>query len=218
MKPTKPATLSPETASPRERLATLRLTPEELTETVMAGEFHRRRCTRNHPPSYGGYGAWAEAVARLGDIKRVQKWTRRDPSGLSLVVNPDGTMAVTVQTGDHRTGRAGTPEPQTKYGKGITIQGAVDENVAQLELLDVGRKKKGEGKVPGLTWVLLVHRDRNEIRSELSLPQKMDEDNGRIYSWRERIILEPIVFNEPEPREPLEPTEAVDISVEPIEE
>jgi hypothetical protein len=46
----------------------------------------------------------------------------------------------------------------------------------------------------------------------------MDEDNGRIYSWRERIILEPIVFNEPEPREPLEPTEAVDISVEPIEE
>jgi hypothetical protein len=39
-----------------------------------------------------------------------------------------------------------------------------------------------------LTYILLFHRDRAEIRAELSLPASMGSD-GHINGWAERIIL-----------------------------
>lgn len=39
-----------------------------------------------------------------------------------------------------------------------------------------------------MTWILLVHRARGEVRCELSLPTSMGVD-GRVDGWRERIIL-----------------------------
>jgi hypothetical protein len=205
-----------EQADPRERLATLGLTPEIVRDAVMAGEVHRRRCTRNHPPSYGGYGAWAETVCRLGELLKPEKWTRRDPSNFSIVVNADETVALAVSTGDDRTGREGDPHPRTKYVKGPTVIEAIDRNVIQMELFDTGRRKK-VAELPKLTWFLLMVRARGEVRYEVSLPNAVD-DEGFVVAWRERIILDPLMFDMDENREPLEPTDEINIDVPAIEE
>ena len=197
-----------------DRLAELGLTEDQLRESIFAGELHRRRCTKNHPPSYAGIGAWAETVCRLGEIKKEEGWSRRDPSNLSLVVSPDGAMAIAVATGDYQTGRADGPEPRTKYPKGSTVAEAVEENHVQFELFETGRKKKAQREPSALTWILLVTRDSDEIRSELSLPMKIDEE-GFIYAWKERILLESHALQLGQ-HERLEPTEEINIDVTPI--
>ena len=199
----------------RTRLAALGLTPELVHEALAAGELHRRRCTRNHPPSYAGYGAWAETVCRLGELKRPDNWVRRDPSNLSLIVSPDEAVALAVATGDERTGREGMPHPRTKYGKGPTVVSAVERNAEQLELFDSGRQKRTTR--PPLTWFLLVRRSPGEIRCEVSLPNAVDEE-GYIVSWSDRIILDPISVADSDEREPLEPTDEIDIEVPPRED
>ena len=204
-----------EESDARTRLAELGLTPEIIQEALLAGELHRRRCTRNHPPSYAGYGAWAETICRLGELKRPDNWVRRDPSNLSLIVSPDESVALAVATGDERTGRNGMPHPRTKYGKGPTVLTAVERNAEQLLLFDSARREKA--KRPPLTWFLLVRRGRGEIRWEVSLPDAVD-DEGYIVSWSHRIILEPISLEDSEEREPLEPTDEIDIEVPAREE
>ena len=42
-----------------------------------------------------------------------------------------------------------------------------------------------------VTWWLLICTRHDEVRLELSLPRAIGED-GRIGSWAERIILEPL--------------------------
>lgn len=205
-----------EEADPRERLAALGLTPEIVLDAVTAGEVHRRRCTRNHPPSYAGYGAWAETVCRLGELLKPLKWVRRDPSNFSVVVDANETVALAVATGDDRTGREGLPHPRTKYEKGPTVIEAIDRNVVQMELFDTGRRKKAEA-MPKLTWFLLMVRTRTEVRYEVSLPSAVD-DEGFIVSWRERIILDPLTFDADQESEPLESTDEIDIDVPPREE
>jgi hypothetical protein len=205
-----------EEADPHARLAALGLTPEIVLEAITAGEMHRRRCTRNHPPSYAGYGAWAETVCRLGELLKPMKWVRRDPSNFSIVVNAEETVALAVATGDDRTGRPGDPHPRTKYDKGPTVIEAIERNVFQMELFDTGRRRR-KTTMPPLTWFVLMTRDRREVRYEVSLPSAVDED-GYIVRWRERIILDPLTFDIGQEREPLEPTDEIDIDVPPREE
>lgn len=154
--------------------------------------------------------------AALDRLLKPLKWTRRDPSNFSLVVDANETVALAVSTGDDRTGREGFPHPRTKYMKGPTVIDAIDRNVVQMELFDTGRRKKAE-TMPKLTWFLLMVRARGEVRYEVSLPSAVD-DEGFIVAWRERIILDPLTFDVDDERQPLEPTDEIDIDVPAIEE
>jgi len=166
--------------NPAEDLAKLGLNLQDLVDAVNAGELARRGCTANDPPTAPGYSAWSRIVRSLREINLPKGWTKSD-SGLSTVINPEGDVAIAVAAGDAFTGTDKTPS--TKYPKGRATHEAVEAN--QLELFSTGTKKRAKGP---LTWILLVHATTTEVRSELSLPESID-DAGYVRTWRLRIPL-----------------------------
>jgi hypothetical protein len=68
----------------------------------------------------------------------------------------------------------------------------VDQN--QLWLAIVEPPATSDDASDRVTWILLIHRAKNEVRSELSLPAAIGDD-GRIDSWSERIILPVIALD-----------------------
>lgn len=119
-------------------------------------------------------------------------WERSDENNYSLVINPVGSIAIAVATGDEATGFAGI-QPTTKSSKGPSTAGAVTSNQLQLDLIfppiDVpAPARHAASEEQRMTWILLVHRAQGEVRCELSLPTSMGLD-GRVDGWQERIIL-----------------------------
>ena len=175
------------------RLTALGLDPEALASVVKRGYVAFTMCTVNDPPLFPGFAAWAQTVRALREYLVPQGWRRCDENNYSLVINPTEDMAIAVATGDDGTGRVDAM-PTTKSSKGPSTAEAVFANQAQLSL-DLGMPETSvayEGDVGAvderMTWLLLVHRGEGEVRSELSLPLSMGAD-GRIESWRERIVL-----------------------------
>lgn len=171
------------------RLAQLGLKEKQMADVVRRGYLAFASCTVNHPLLYPGFSAWAEMVAGLREYLLPEDWDRSDDKNYALVVNPTGTMAIAVATGDEATGRADMA-PTTKSSKGPSTVDAVSSNNAQLELPydfpPVVRPSVTDEQ--RMTWILLVHRAPGEVRCELSLPTSMGSD-GRVDGWRERIIL-----------------------------
>ncbi len=145
-------------------------------------------------------------------------WERSDENNYSLVINPTGTVAIAVATGDDATGRADV-QPTTKSSKGPSTVEAVTSNQQQLDLVfppvavpaPVRAVSADEQR---MTWILLVHRGQGEVRCELSLPTSMGTD-GRVDGWQERIILGAIP-TEPDMLEitPPSPPDQPDINVD----
>lgn len=173
------------------RLTQLGLEETRIADVVRRGYIAFISCTVNDPPLFPGFSAWARMVRGLREYLVPQDWERSDDNNYSLVVNPSGTIAIAVATGDEATGcRDATPT--TKSSRGTCTIDAVTVNSSQLSLFDfpplpseVQAAKSGDKR---LTWILLVHRSTNEIRCELSLPRSMGDDS-RFDSWQERIIL-----------------------------
>lgn len=194
------------------RLAELGLEEGALAEVVRRGFIAFVSCTANHPPLYPGFSAWAQMVCALREYLLPLGWMRSDESNYSLVVNAADTIAIAVATGDDATGQP-LSEPTTKSPRGTCTIDAVSVNQAQLSLpFEFPPIAPTEDK--RLTWILLVHRASNELRCELSLPLSM-ASNGRVETWRERIILgsipiDPAMFELPEPLSPL-PDVTVDV-------
>lgn len=198
-----------------DRLAQLGLEEDQLTEIVRRGYVAFASCTPNDPPLYPGFSAWAAMVRGLREYL-LPAWSRCDENNYSLVVNPSGTMAIAVATGDDATGRIDT-SPTTKSSKGPSTADAVNSNQLQLELPYVfdsapAAADDGSPEEKRMTWILLVHRAREEVRCELSLPTSMGAD-GRVDGWRERIILKAIP-TDPEVIEITPPQPLPDISVD----
>jgi len=200
-----------------DRLAQMGLEENRLTEIVRRGYLAFASCTPNDPPLYPGFSAWAAMVRALREYLLPQ-WVRCDENNYSLVINPSGTMAIAVATGDDATGRTDA-SPTTKSSKGPSTIDAVASNQMQLELPYVFDAAPVPAVADSLdekrmTWILLVHRARGEVRCELSLPTSMGSD-GRVDGWRERIILKAIP-TDPEPVEitppqPVQPDISVDV-------
>jgi hypothetical protein len=176
----------------RSRLAELGLEETSIAEVVRRGYGVFISSTANDPPLFPGFAAWAQMVRALREYLLPQRWERSDENNYSLVINPEGTVAIAVATGDDATGRVGAI-PTTKSSKGPSTVEAVTSNQFQLNLdfppvpiASPARPADADDK--RMTWILLVHRAMNEVRCELSLPRSMGGD-GRIDSWQERIIL-----------------------------
>lgn len=174
------------------RLAQLGLDEAALTEIVKRGYLAFASCTVNDPPLYPGFSAWAIMVRALREYLVPAGWDRSDENNYSLVINAPGTVAIAVATGDEATGR---PDgvPTTKSSKGPSTASAVTGNQLQLELIFPPVEmpvapERADSEDQRMTWILLVHRGREEVRCELSLPTSMGID-GRVDGWQERIIL-----------------------------
>lgn len=170
------------------RLAELGLEEGRLAEVVARGYVAFASCTPNHPSQYPGLSAWAAMVCALREYLLPEGWDRCNDSNYPLTINPDGTIAIVVATGDDATGKHDAV-PTTKSKKGTNTLDAVATNHQQLELFPALPVPSASGTDERhMTWILLVHRAQGELRAELSLPTSMGEDY-RVNGWRERIIL-----------------------------
>lgn len=169
------------------RLSELGLTLAALQEAVNAGYLARTRLTLHHPRIYWGYVFWAETVAELRNQLRVQGWDKTDNGNYERTVNPEKDIAIVVTTGDGGTGCTDL-NASNRNPKGTNTVDAIEENICQLSLpiLDNNQSLQ-QNSTSCITWILLVHVAKNEIRSELSIPSKIEK--GKILSWKERIIL-----------------------------
>jgi hypothetical protein len=179
------------------RLAALGIEPHWLVNAVMAGEAEAQLCTDLDPPIARGLARFCRTVRRFREQAIPKGWGFDNRRNLSRTTNPSREFAVIAAAGNELTGLAGA-EPSTKYGKGITVVEAVAQNM-QLELdlaavlpegVDLEVDLEAAVGAGIATWVLLYHRDSEEIRLEVSLPAAMT--GGFISRWSERIILPPI--------------------------
>jgi hypothetical protein len=199
------------------RLFTLGASEEPIRESVGIGVRAYRHCTRFHPPSAPGYYQWSEIVVALRQALVPSGWTPNDDGGLSTVVNPEGTIAIAVAGGSDRTGLAGYPSPTTRHPRGAMSHAAVRIN-QQLsfnpETLAIV-VPQGPGETPGpATWWLLVCTHHDIVRFELSRPNAIS-DGGKIDSWAERILFEPLTTEAAAVAEPAEvEAQPIDVRVE----
>jgi hypothetical protein len=168
------------------------LSEEILRDAIVEGEVLRSGCTENDPPCAPGTLMWARIVRALRERLRVEFWTKSDRQNFSTVVAPDGLTAIAVATGDESTGIVddGTI-PCTRHPKGRATRAAVERNKEQLDLFPEARIPSTERESIITTWFLLVRREVDVIRCELSLPEAIAAD-GRIEKWRTRIILDSV--------------------------
>jgi hypothetical protein len=187
----------------RDRLRQFGIDVKTLRGAALASEIGRTRATANHPPITGGFNGWADGVAALRDALMPQGWTKCDAMGYSTIVSPDGNRQIAVASGDRQTGKPGGT-PRTKSPKGPRTAKAVRDNhqLTMLAALGIGPEapdiNDGASDVDARreTWILLIVRDRNVLRVELSLPATMDEED-RVAAWLQRIILPAIDLDEP---------------------
>jgi hypothetical protein len=207
-------------ATTEDRLESLGLSSDILTETILVGEAARASCTANDPPILPGLLAWGRSLRALAERLADKGWTRRDAGNFSTVTDPRLNIAIAVATGDEATGLRGAI-PRTKYPKGPNTVRVVDQNIQQLRLFEEPEDAAADGPA-ALTWILLIARVGNQVRAELSLPDSIGAD-GRVEGWRERIILDPVrVYGDagstPAATATLETTEEIDIPITPKQE
>ena len=174
------------------RLAQLGLVESDLRDAVHQGMLALSECTPNDPPLIPGITAWGRVVRALREGLIPKGWTRSDDGNYSVVINPVGSVAIAIATGDEHTGDP-FANPATKSPKGPRTQSAVEFNSQQLVLFPdfVPSISLDDGKA---TWILLQHFDhlKKEVRVELSLPIGC---SGRVDGWAERIILSALPFD-----------------------
>lgn len=175
------------------RLNEIGLEQEALANVVRQGFYAFISCTENDAPLYPGLAAWNQMVRALREYLLPKGWIRSNEHSFPLVINPSGTLAIAVSSGDEQTG-LGELSPTTKSSKGPRTIEVVAANQEQLNLfghepLPIHSETPDTNSCDNrMTWYLLFHRAINEVRCELSLPLSMGND-GRIVDWQERIIL-----------------------------
>lgn len=167
-------------------------------DALRDGEASANSCTSNDPTILPGLLRWARTIRGLRDRLASFGWKRCNVRGLPTVVSPDGTVAITVSTGDEGTGTDGLA--RTKYPKGAAALFAVIANQLVFEaegfeitpLDDISTDTKDRA-----TWYLLFIKDGDEIRAELSLPSGIG-GSGHVEGFVTRYRLPPLDLSEKE--------------------
>lgn len=173
-----------------DRLQELGLDQATLIDIVRRGQYAYASCTANDPPLYPGFTAWAQMVRASREYLLPKGWSRSNENNYCVVIDPEGEIAIAIATGDDGTGRS-YANPTTKSSKGPRTVDVVIANQHQLVLpLDFPPvpERTIEQDEERMTWILLVHRGEEGVRSELSLPLSINDD-GYIDAWRDRIML-----------------------------
>jgi hypothetical protein len=173
-----------------DRLAELGLDVSMVERIVRRADAEAGTCTELDPPILEGMTRWAKTSRFLREELIPRGWTYDNPRNLARTIDPSGEYAIIAATGDEMTGFAAAT-PTTKYRKGDATIKAVETN-DQLafdfgDFLSPGELTPEDDAL--LTWVLLFYADEHEFRTELSLPNRIED--GHITSWAERLILPP---------------------------
>jgi hypothetical protein len=168
------------------QLAAMGLSVPVLLEAVTAGEVARLGCTANTPYCFPGIAAWAYTVTALRDLLVPLGWEKSDAGNYPLIVHPTRTFSIGVATGNEDTANRYIT-PKTKFPKGPATIERVEMNGMTLFGEPV-LLKRIEPAPDHSTWLLLIARNIDGVRSELSLPNSIGED-GRVDGWNERIVL-----------------------------
>jgi hypothetical protein len=155
-------------------------------------------CTPNHPATYPGFSAWAEANRSLADNLIISRWgEKQSERNLPLVVNYAQTIAITASSGDADTGREdGFPCTSSSKGQCTADFLRVNKKQQKFAFMEDPAQLAAMKTSGRTTWIFLIHRDMQlgEIRYELSRPISMSED-GHVDNWAERIIFPPRPFD-----------------------
>jgi len=164
------------------RLAQLGLRRDLLLDVVRAAVGGRRSSTGFHPLSAGGLLSWIEGTAHIRRVFVPQGWEicRRD--NIESIFHPEYGIKVVFQNAE----RAGDPlfDPIAVSRKGAGSARAIE--LGQGELWPELREKE-VAEVTAPTWVLFVFAAGDDVRSELSCPMAINDD--QFDGFHERILL-----------------------------
>lgn len=168
---------------------------QALQQALGEGETAAGNTDDNHPVTAAGYYRWAETNASIRrSHTRDGQWTRRNPSGRPLIENNEADYALIACGGDAATGTKEMSNVARK--KGPAMEAAHRGQTTQMELrLFVELKEKSDQNAampsadqpPTGEWILLYHRDKEELRAEVSLPAGFSD--GFVTDWVVRVIL-----------------------------
>lgn len=167
----------------------------DLQNSLERGEIAAGNTDDNHPVTAAGYYRWSETNA---SIRRSHtnsgQWSRRNPSGRPLIESKEANYALIACGGDAATGTQAMPNVARKKGPAMEAahRGPVTQMQLNLfvELPEASEQNDGipdEDQPPAGEWLLLYHRDKEEMRAEVSLPAGFND--GFVTGWVVRVIL-----------------------------
>ncbi len=163
-----------------------------IMTVVLKGEYARAEVTSNDPLTFEGLQPYGYRVRGLRDTY-CPPWTLDRINGLEAIRSACGRRVVITRGGDKGVGiRSAFPHPKRNVGEAATEALSINANLfLDPNWLNVEQKAPSECE----TWMLLVYRERDVVRSELSLPY--EAKNGRILAWIDRIILTQLDLTDP---------------------
>jgi len=211
-----PTVIFAEPDSVCKQLKEMRLTLKPLTDSVLAGLMGRAACVPFDPVTSPGTELWRHGSRGLREnlcSDSSDEWRAVDDHNLPLVVNVKTGIAITVSSGNFMTGVPDENiQPTTKQPKGPMFSGIVRRNLQHPLFGEKPKTFATPKRDQRIVWILLVYVNGNIAHSELSLPQA--SENGKVVSWRQRIILPTVTLDlSPEPRRRKSDSESVEIDV-----
>ncbi len=174
------------------KLGEMGLSYETLANAASNGHKMKKKKSKYAPPICKSISFWENTIIMLRE-QLVEKlgWSICDDYNLNRTISPRKDYSIVVSSGNANVGKNANPSTLNK--KGQLSAAVVDvNNVVQLSLFPIQSSKTKKYNVERIPhWFLLYYNDGNKIWLELSLPRQIGKD-GRISSWFQRIILEPV--------------------------
>ena len=175
------------------KLKTMGLTYDIFALSVTNGHKMKLKKSKYATPICKSISFWDNTIVMLRkQLVEKHNWSTCDDYNLNRTISPQNDFAIVVSSGNSFVGKNNNPSTLNKKGQ---LSAAVVEvnNILQLTLFPIYNepraKKYNIERIPH--WFLLYYNDGKNIWMELSRPREIGSD-GRISSWYERIILEPV--------------------------
>lgn len=176
----------------KQKLDEIRITEEILLEAVMAGLLGRLNSTNFDTKNRPGYIQWNDTNSKLRFLTHNKGWDVYQEEGIEGIISYDKKIRIIPSSGNAATGNPNQPSSNKnpKGERGIKVM----EPSSQGNLF-TGYPEAEEEHIK--TYVLLYYSNNDELRAELSEPNSINT-NGKITSWKERLILQKQLLNNTE--------------------
>lgn len=175
-----------------QQLREMGLDMDGLVSVVLKGEYARAEVTANDPITFEGTQPYGARVRGLRDTY-CPPWKLDRVNGLEVIRSECGKRIIITRGGDRGVGICDAfPHPKRNVGEAAAEALSVNATLfLDPNWLNVEQAAPSECE----TWMLLVYRQGDVVRSELSLPH--EAENGRIMAWIDRIILTELDLTDP---------------------